>query len=166
MNQKTTSKKPDALQKLRQIIREEVKNAIKDEMVPILLEIIKGTSKPLSESKPVANPSLKNWLPHNSVQNTAPVMNSSNVMSNILEETRQQMLATGGMPSDDEYRTMISANTGNMSGMFTEQAPPSLEDSSAQINSMLASAGKSMREEMVEINHVPDFTALVKKMNL
>jgi len=150
MNQKTPSKKPDALSKLRQIIREEVKKAIRDEMVPLLVGVIKHGNSTVAENKV---PSY--------AQNLQRPINGS--MNSILEETRREMASAAGFPAQDEYRTLISANTANMN-MFEEavQAP----QSTTSIDSMIATAAKSSKEEMVEITQVPDFSSIMKKMNL
>lgn len=160
MNKTTTSKKPNSLEVLRKLIREEVKTAIREEMVPILLEVIKN--KPLSESTVPAPVNLPFTPPTRS--NTA---NTSNPV-NILEETRREMLGRAGMPDADEFTTLLSANTGNMSSLFRETTTiaPQSSQQPKDVSAMLSTARKSTKEENVEITDVPDFSNLVKKMNL
>lgn len=151
MNQKPNSNKPNALASLRKVIREEVKSAIKEEMVPILLEIVKA--RPTYTAQP------------------APAPVTAAKMSNpMLEETRMEMLSKLGLGDTSDFRSMMSTTSPN----FAEQQPvyqqpviqEQLEDPSYQVNRMLMTANKSSKEEMVEINEVPDFSALMKKMNM
>lgn len=163
MNQKTTLKKTDPLKKLREIIREEVSIAVKEAIVPILLEVVKDNKRVVEPVKPVNIPKEEVKQLFKQSNSTAPVGS----VSNILEETRREMLRSAGLDNSDEFVTMLSANTTNMQSMFRENvATPYIEpeDTSGQVNKMLASAGKSMREEYVEINDVPDFSAIMSKM--
>jgi hypothetical protein len=60
----------------------------------------------------------------------------------------------------------ISANTGNMN-MFRENTLiQQQEQQPGDVNAMLVNARKASKEEYVEITDVPDFSHLVKKMNL
>ena len=161
MNQKTTPKKPNSLEVLRKLIREEVKNAIKEEMVPILLEVIKN--KPSVDSRPFT-PSTPMFT------GTAPVQESVNsavngAAANILEETRLEMMRNLNMPESQEYRAILSANTTNM-GMFRENTVMPIPEPVGSVDAMLNTARKGSKEESVEITTVPDFTHLMKKMNL
>lgn len=162
MNHNSTTKKPNAISKLRQVIREEVRNAVKEEMVPILLEVIKNTSKPVVEGTVPAF--LQNMVP-NTPASSKPEQQSHFPANSILEETRLEMMQAMGVPQADEYRTMLSANTGNIN-MFRESAPLQQEQASGDVNSMLQNAKRASKEEYVEITDVPDFSHLVKKMNL
>ena len=132
-------------------------------MVPILLEVIKN--KPITENAPVATFTAKTPVVPPFV-GTSHAGNSPSI--NILEETRREMLGKAGMPDADEFTTLLSANPGNMSTMFRENPLTSQLQSNQpkDVGSMLNSARKSTREENVEITDVPDFTNLVKKMNL
>ena len=165
MNQKPNSNKPNALASLRKVIREEVKSAIKEEMVPILLEIIKA-----SNIKPSTVPATKLAQ----VQTNTSTAKMSNPM---LEQTRMEMLAQMGLGDATSFRNMINPTTPFLSEdpVNTVQssyipAPAALEeqvqDPMYQVNRMLMSANKSSKEEMVEINEVPDFSAIMKKMNM
>jgi hypothetical protein len=61
---------------------------------------------------------------------------------------------------------MLSANTGNMN-MFRENTLiQQQEQQPGDVNAMLVNAKKASKEEYVEITDVPDFSHLVKKMNL
>lgn len=162
MNHNSTTKKPNAISKLRQVIREEVRNAVKEEMVPILLEVIKNTSKPVVEGTvPAFLQNMKPGTPNPKIEQQSHFPTNS-----ILEETRLEMMQAIGAPQMEEYRTMLSANTGNM-GMFKENAlMPQQEQQPGDVNAMLVNAKKASKEEYVEITDVPDFSHLVKKMNL
>lgn len=165
MNQKTNSNKPSALASLRKVIREEVKSAIKEEMVPILLEIIKANN-----TKPSTVPVTK---PAPAQTNTATAK-----MSNpMLEQTRMEMLAQMGLGDATAFNSMINPSTpslskdliSNLQSPYTPEPPllqEQVEDPMYQVNRMLMSANKSSKEEMVEINEVPDFSAIMKKMNM
>lgn len=159
MNQKTTSKKPNSLEVLRKLIREEVKNAVREEMVPILLEVIK--SKPSGQTssfQQTATP-LSNGI-------AAPVTPSANSgASSILEETRLEMMKNLNMPESQEYRSILSANTANMS-MFGESSIIPTPEPVGSVDAMLNTARRGSKEESVEITTVPDFSHLMKKMNL
>ena len=91
MNKTVTSKKPNSLEVLRKLIREEVKTAIREEMVPILLEVIKN--KPITENAPVATFTAKTPVVPPFV-GTSHAGNSPSI--NILEETRREMLGKAG----------------------------------------------------------------------
>lgn len=152
-NQKTIAKSGGALQKLRQIIREEVKNAVKEEIVPILLEVIKH--KPVLETNSFSKAS------NSYSQTLQPAVPSTSNTNSILEQTRREMLAQAGMPASDEYRSLLTATTSDLP-LFTEAQSAEPVD---QVNAMLATAVKSSKEENVEITNVPDFSSIMKKMN-
>jgi hypothetical protein len=163
MNHNSTTKKPNAISKLRQVIREEVRNAVKEEMVPILLEVIKNTNKPIVEG---TVPAFLQNMNKASAPSSKIEQQPHSSTNSILEETRLEMMQAIGAPQMEEYRTMLSANTGNMN-MFRENTLiQQQEQQPGDVNAMLANARKASKEEYVEITDVPDFSHLVKKMNL
>lgn len=153
-NQKSISKPAGALQKLRQIIREEVKNAIKEEMVPILLEVL--------GHKPNSKTSFPNKVTNSYSETLQTLPTNTSGVGSILEQTRREMLAQARMPDSEEYKTLINSTTNDLS-LFTEEYSA---EPAHQVNTMLSTAVKSSREENVEITNIPDFSAMIKKMNL
>lgn len=168
MNQKTNTKKPNSLDVLRKLIREEVKQAIKEEMVPILLEVIKAGNTP---SFTPASPGTgrPNLHPLGSGTPFPHLQPSTTNMSNpILEETRREMLAKIGLGEDDEFTQMMSKTAptfvDNVGAFVHEPTHPPVDDPMAQVGKMLATARKASKEELVEITDVPDFTAIMKQI--
>jgi hypothetical protein len=121
-------------------------------MVPILLEIVKA--RPAYTSQPT--PTVQ-----------APATKMSNPM---LEQTRMEMLSKLGLSDTSDFRSMMSATSPTFAEQqFSYEQPviqEQLEDPTYQVNKMLMTANKSSKEEMVEINEVPDFSAIMKKMNM
>ena len=157
-----TTKSTDSLGKLRQIIRQEVRAAIKEEMVPFLMEVIKSTTTGilLTEKKKTTPPLVPSFLSGintttnttNATNITRPALFSGNNQLDLLEETRREMMQHAGLSESD----------------FKQQstAPLLNEEDTSGIISMIQTAGKSSKEEFVEINEVPDFTKVIKRMQL
>ena len=159
-----TTKKIDPLKKLREIIRQEVRAAIKEEMVPFLMEIIKSTATGalLTEKKKSTSPIVPSFLSGikpstNTVNVPKPgtprlLFPNGNTQLDLLEETRREMIEKAGLSDSDFIQQSTTAP------LLTEENPG--------VTSMIQSAGKSSREEFVEINNVPDFSKTMKRMNL
>ena len=134
---------------LRQIIREELRAALKEELPKLLGE----TKKPaMIDPKKALQEQVKTKIP--GTLNTAPpkinLFQGDNPMANLLNETAMD-LASGN----------LSFDSGDAQGFGVTgyaDAP------SGTIGGMLSSARPSMSHEMVQINEVPDFSALMNKM--
>lgn len=132
---------------LRKIIREEVRAVFQQELAGILKEavmsnreqrLIVETAKPRDPIPGTLNKQAPRLVP--------PSLGASNPLNNLLAETAMTMTAR-----DFE---------GIHGGTGYEQEVQVGED----VNSMLSSAKKSAVLEGVEINEVPDFTAIMSKM--
>jgi hypothetical protein len=149
--------KTNQIDLLRKLIREEVANAIRQEMPAILQEIQTSstTKQVIKESKPV-----KKAIPGTlNTQSARPTPNfSGNPLANMLNETAMTM---GDM--DD-----MSFNTGNIGPDSIGIDPTSFFQPKqvvvGDVNSMLATARPSSDPSMVQINEVPDFTQLMSKL--
>ena len=149
--------KSNQLELLKKLIREEVVNAIRQEM-PAILKEIQSSSSPkevIKESKrpKMAIPGTLNTQPVRPKPNFA-----GNPLANILNETAMTM---GDM---DE----VSFNTGNIGPDSIGVDPTSFfqpnQVAVGDVNGMLATARPSSDPSMVQINEVPDFTDLMSKM--
>jgi hypothetical protein len=142
---------------LRKLIREEVANAIRQEMPTILREARTSstTKEVIKESKPVkkAIPGTLNTQPMRPVTNF-----SGNPLANILNETAMSM----GEMDDMSFTT---ANIGPDSiGVDPTSFFQPKQVAVGDVNSMLATARASSDPSMVQINEVPDFTQLMSKL--
>ena len=142
---------------LRKLIREEVANAIRQEM-PTILKEIQSSSSPkevIKESKrpKMAVPATLNTQPMRPKPNFA-----GNPLANMLNETAMMM---GDM---DE----MSFNTSDIGPDSIGIDPTSFfqpkQVAVGDVNGMLSSARPSSDPSMVQINEVPDFTDLMSKM--
>ena len=149
--------KSNQLELLKKLIREEVVNAIRQEM-PAILKEIQSSSSPkevIKESKrpKMAIPGTLNTQPVRPKPNFA-----GNPLANILNETAMTM---GDM---DE----VSFNTGNIGPDSIGVDPTSFfqpnQVAVGDVNGMLATARPSSDPSMVQINEVPDFSALMSKL--
>ena len=142
---------------LRKLIREEVAKAIRQEMPAILQEI--QTS---STTKQVIKESIATKKAVPLTLNTQPVRPkpnfSGNPLANMLNETAMTM---GDM--DD-----MSFNTSDIGPDSIGIDPTSFfqpkQVAVGDVNGMLATARPSSDISMVQINEVPDFSALMSKM--
>lgn len=169
MNQKTTTKKPNSLDVLRKLIREEVKQAIKEEMVPILLEVIRAGNTPSSTPVGRVEVGYQNLQTPLGSGNPPPVHPPATSMTNpILEETRREMLANLGLGGQDEFSQMMSKTSptfvDNVNAFTHEPEQIPANDPMAQVGRMLATARKASKEELVEITDVPDYSAIMKQI--
>ena len=137
------------LDTLRKIIREEVRAVFQEELAGILKEAIiaNKNSTVMVESQASKKPTVPNTLNTRTPAQrlTAPVLSSGNPLNNLLAETAMTMTAR-------DYEGL----SGNVS---VEDIP--VVDS---LGDMFAIARKSSNLEAVEINAVPDFTAIMARM--
>ena len=142
---------------LRKLIREEVANAIRQEMPTILKEIQSSstTKEVIKESKrpKMAIPGTLNTQPVRPKPNFA-----GNPLANMLNETAMTM---GDM--DD-----MSFNTSDIGPDSIGVDPTSFfqpkQVAVGDVNGMLATARPSSDISMVQINEVPDFSDLMSKL--
>lgn len=134
---------------LRKIIREELRAALKEELPKLLSEVrtpvIQDPKKNLQEQVKVKVPGTLNTAA------PKPVMFSgNNPMANLLNETAMDLM-TGNMEftTDDVSTFGFSSN---------------IEAPAGTIGGMFSSARPSSNIDMVQINEVPDFSALMAKM--
>jgi hypothetical protein len=149
--------KTNQIDLLRTLIREEVAKAIRQEMPTILKE-----SQSSSAPKEVIKESKRPKMAIPGTLNTQPVRPkpnfAGNPLANILNETAMTM---GDM---DE----VSFNTGNIGPDSIGVDPTSFfqpnQVAVGDVNGMLATARPSSDPSMVQINEVPDFSALMSKL--
>jgi hypothetical protein len=136
------------LNSLRKIIREEVRAVFQEELAGILKEAIianRGGST-LTESPKPAKTQVPGTLNRAPKPLTAPMLGTGNPLNSILQETAAAMT-----PRDFE-------SLGNGGGVVNDV--PIVES----VNGMFAAARPSSNLDAIEINAVPDFTALMSKM--
>jgi hypothetical protein len=149
--------KSNQLELLKKLIREEVVNAIRQEM-PAILKEIQSSSSPKEVIKESKRPKMA--VP--ATLNTQPVRPkpnfTGNPLANMLNETA---MAMGDM--DD-----MSFNTSDIGPDSIGIDPTSFfqpkQVAVGDVNGMLATARPSSDPSMVQINEVPDFTDLMSKM--
>lgn len=142
----------NSIETLRKIIREEVTKALKQELPKILKE---SASSNMDYTKTIQEKVQKSVFPMTLNEERVkpkPQFSKSNPLSQLLNETAINMT------SDDVHA--FSNGDSSFQGSFLEDAKI------GNVNSMLNSAVKSSNIEMVKIDTVPDFSNLMKKMNI
>jgi hypothetical protein len=145
------------LDSFRKLIREEVRAVFQEELASILKEAIISNKSTITESaapKKAAIPGTLNTQPVRKM--AAPILSPNNPLNSLLAETANAM-------SGDDMET-FSFNSSDAMGfggaqMLREAAP--VVDS---VDQMLATARPSSNMDAIQINAVPDFTALMSKM--
>jgi hypothetical protein len=144
------------IQALRKIIREEVESVIKRELPKIIKESLNPN---ITYSKNLEN-NVKSKIPTTLNQKQKPLTErvkfdrSSNPFASMLNDT------ISSMNQKDLY------NIGNIDSIeITDMYQPE-NVNVGTINEMLNSARPSTHHEMVEIDVVPDYSQLMKKMNI
>lgn len=135
---------------LRKLIREEVVKALRQELPGLIQEI---KSSPIVDTKKVLHEQVKSKIPGtlNTSQAKKPIVfTSNNPMAALLNDTAKSML-------HEDF------------SMTTDQVHPSLafqpkHDKVGTVDSMLGSARKSSNVDAVQINEVPDFSALMNRL--
>ena len=135
---------------LRKIIREEMRSVIREELSFIIKEnnINNNRTKSINNSnKHQLSKSIKNKVEENS----DPIMN-------ILNETRMSM--TG-----DDYRAIMNADSSMAQGFGHYSMDSSNEPNIVQtVDQMISNARPASDVSHVQIDSVPDFSALMKTM--
>lgn len=135
------------LDALRKIIREEVRAVFQEELAGILKEAItsnRGQQTMVESARPKPVPATLNRSVPKPV---APMLGAGNPLNSLLAETAQSM-------TEEDF--------GSFSNSAANKDVPIVES----VDQMFASARKSSNMEAVEINAVPDFTAVMAKMGL
>jgi len=150
--------KSDAFIKtLRKLIQEEVKKVVKEELESLIESTITDESVVKSKSPTIKNSMIESIKPTNKNPSSKPItFTNSNVLNDILNET-----ASGG-----EWRSVIEANS-TMAPNFDMIGGNSMSEGVKVVNNvsqMLASARPSGDVTHVQIDAVPDFSALMSTM--
>lgn len=137
---------------LRKLIREEVVSALRQELPNLLREV---KSSPIVENKRYVPSSVSKAANIPGTLNTPgsrkpPVFAGNNPMAALLNDTAKSMIT-------EDF------------SMTTDSVHPSLafqpkEDKVTTVEGMLGSARKSSNVDAVQINEVPDFSALMNRM--
>jgi len=140
------------LEVLRKLIREEVRAAIKEEIVPILKEnVISPKNAP---TKSYSN-SLKEEL---TKSKKIKVNSTGDPLMDLLNETKM------GMTGDD-YRTVFNGDSAIAQGFPSMMNNPVSQTQVVEsVGQMLNSSRPSTDVTQVQIDAVPDFSALMKNM--
>jgi hypothetical protein len=139
---------------LRKLIREEVAAAIRQEL-PMILSEHNSASAPYDSKKALQEQVKSKVAKIPGTLNTAgprtPVkFASNNPMAALLNDTAKSMLNEDFSMTTDEIHPTLA---------FQPK-----EDKVGDVQSMLGSARKSSNVDAVQINEVPDFSALMNKM--
>jgi len=155
MEKKSTS------QVLRQIIREELIKVVRQEMPKILRESLTKptTSEPtrIKESLKSDFPLTLNSYPQIKKQDVK-FKKSNNPLTNLLNETAMTMM--------EDNNSMHFTTDDVMQGMHPSMAFQPKEAAVGSINDMLSTARPSSNIDAVQINAVPDYSAMMEKMGL
>jgi hypothetical protein len=151
------------LDAFRQIIREEVKKAIQEEMRDILLEAVKSASKPnLTEDKFVSKPYSKVESTYKKpfsdiiAEERKPTPSTGNPILDLLNETAQAgewRTLNGGEFNASQAVGWAGGSPGMMGGVNTPVV--------ATVDEMIKSQGPIRDINDVSIDVVPDFTGLM-----
>jgi hypothetical protein len=149
--------KSNQLELLKKLIREEVVNAIRQEM-PAILKEIQSSSSPKEVIKESKRPKMA--VP--ATLNTQPVRPKPNFTGNPLANILNETAMTMGDMDDMSFNTSdIGPNSiGIDPTSFFQPKQVAVGD----VNGMLSSARPSSDPSMVQINEVPDFSDLMSKM--
>jgi hypothetical protein len=149
--------KSNQLELLKKLIREEVVNAIRQEM-PAILKEIQSSSSPKEVIKESKRPKMA--VP--ATLNTQPVRPKPNFTGNPLANMLNETAMTMGDMDDMSFNTSDIGpdSIGIDPTSFFQPKQVAVGD----VNGMLATARPSSDPSMVQINEVPDFTDLMSKL--
>jgi hypothetical protein len=142
------------LDAFRKLIREEMRHVIREELSKLLVE-----NKGASQYQETFKPKKKDQPPLtlNTARDkrpVAPVITGNSMLNSLLSETAMNMV-----PSDE-----VHISTTDMDGYALMQQGNEEATQVGAVEDMLQSANRSGVHEMVQINHVPDFSQLMDKM--
>jgi hypothetical protein len=135
---------------LRKLIREEVRAVFQEELAGILKEAIianKGTQTITESPRAKAAPTVPATMNRSIPKPIAPVLSPGNPLNSLLAETAQSMTI-------DDYDSI--------GGMGVEKDIPVVES----VGDMFANARGRGSVEAIQINAVPDFSAMMSKMGI
>lgn len=142
----------NAAEKLKKIIREEVRRAVRQEMGKILSESVTPQKNYASSLENQVKSGVYNTKKPTQTKKQIPAkFDNSNPFAQLLQETALSFTTDdvrgfgGGQVSHGDYFQPSEAKVGD-------------------VGSMLNSARKSSNIDMVQIDTVPDFSALMDKM--
>jgi hypothetical protein len=173
------TKKTSALAKLRVLIREEVKNAIREEMPVLIMEALVKQNRLLeSKSKQGINPQDKKFIQEKKqkLTNIPGPVNIPGTLNESPFNPAQQYKQTFIGKSNSPINQLLAETANNMmeDDNFAFASPEVEMDSMSfmqnidapvgSIDGMLASSRASSALELVQVNQVPDFTGLMQKM--
>jgi hypothetical protein len=149
--------KTNQIDLLRKLIREEVAKAIRQEMPTILKEIQSS-----STTKEVIKESKRPKMAIPGTLNTQPVRPKPNFTGNPLANILNETAMTMGDMDDMSFSTSDIGpdSIGIDPTSFFQPKQVAVGD----VNGMLATARPSSDPSMVQINEVPDFSALMSKL--
>jgi hypothetical protein len=143
---------------LRKLIREEVRAVFQEELAGILKEAITTNRQPIVETKAPAKSNIPGTLNTQPVRKMAPpILGPNNPLNSLLAETANAM--SGDDMESFSFDSSMAQGFGGMGGMVREDAP--VVDS---VSDMFANSRPSSNLDAIQINAVPDFTALMAKM--
>jgi hypothetical protein len=140
------------LEVLRKLIREEVRAVIREEVVPLLKENV-------TPSKSIINKTYSNSLKEELTKSKKIKVNSTgDPLMDLLNETKM------GMTGDD-YRTVFNGDSAMAQGFPSMMNNPASQTQVVEsVGQMLNSSRPSTDVTQVQIDAVPDFSALMKNM--
>jgi hypothetical protein len=151
--------KKSANELLRQIIREEVTKIIRQELPRILSEsAYRAEETPKLLDKKGQFPLTLNVTNRPPITEQMKFKKSNNPLTNLLNETAMDML--------NEDATLNFSTNDVGPGMHPAMAFQPREASVGSVNDMLATAKPSSNIDAVQINAVPDFSAIMDKMGI
>ena len=142
---------------LRKLIREEVRAVFQEELATILKEAIISNKQPITEAVAPKKQTIPGTLNTQPVKRlSVPNLGANNPLKNLLAETAHSM-----SEDDMEGFSYDSGDAAGFPGMqsFAKEVPVV-----ESVGGMLASARPSSNLDAIQINAVPDFTALMAKM--
>lgn len=145
------------LDSFRKLIREEVRAVFQEELATILKEAIISNKHTITEAvapRKAAVPGTLNTQPVRKM--AAPILSPNNPLNSLLAETANDM--SGEDMRSLNFDSSDAQGFGYMQG-GGEEAP--VVDS---VGGMFAAARPSSNMDAIQINAVPDFTALMAKM--
>lgn len=143
----------NAAEKLKKIIREEVRRAVRQEISKVLNENrVQQSSYASSLESQVKNKIPSNLNPPNPNKIQKTKFDKSNPFAQMLNETALSF-------ASEDARGFMGTNQISPVDYFQPQ-----EAKVGGVDDMLASARKSSNIDMVQIDTVPDFSALMNKM--
>ena len=147
--------KKSANEIIRQIIREEITRALRTELPKILSESTKSVTPQAKKSN--QPPMTLNSSPMVRFEDVK-FKQSNNPLASLLNETAKDMI--------NEDNAMHFSTSDVSAGMHPVMAFQPREVATGGVNDMLATAKPSSNIDAVQINVVPDYSAMMEKMGI